>query len=292
MWRMLCEAETECSHDGMWTTSQGSKALGRPNGNTVRAWIKRGEFPAQQLGKATATYIFSKADLEACATKHGFPIIDPNPEPSFGEAHLAIPLLKFLLLTSVRFSEANEMKCDGEIDLQKEVWIIPAERTKSKRKHVVPLVGPARLILEKRLARRDASTPYVFARGHTLYGADDLNFGEPLSNGCVRGHLKRICDDPELTIHGFRAGCGSWAESQFVHQGGILQAKYDMKFQRAVRGHALSNGLDYVYSHGARYETPCRILLNDWANYLIHGPSQPSESAGIVNISTWRKVGA
>jgi hypothetical protein len=61
---------------------------------------------------------------------------------------------------------------------------------------------------------------------------------------------------------------------------------------RAVVGHAVSNGLDYVYRSDANFEKPCRILLNDWADYLIHGPSKPSESAEIVDFSTRRIVGA
>jgi hypothetical protein len=86
----------------------------------------------------------------------------------------------------------------------------------------------------------------------------------------------------------FRRGIGSWADSQFLRQGGALLSKYDINFRRAVLGHAVTNGLDYVYGGDAGFEEPCRILLNDWADYLIHGPSKPSESAEIVELSTRR----
>jgi hypothetical protein len=138
----------------------------------------------------------------------------------------------------------------------------------------------------------------VFAHGPALTGAG-YHFGDPLTNGCVRFHLKRISGDRELTIHSFRRALGSWAESQFVQQGGTLHSKYDLKFSRAVLGHAVSNGLDYVYRADANLEKPCRMLLNDWAIYLIHGPSEPAEpaevaaeSANVVDILTRRIVGA
>src|SRR5262249_38480777 len=84
------------------------------------------------------------------------------------------------------------------------------------------------------------------------------------------------------TIHSFRRGLGSWADSQFIQLAGSLQSKYDINFRRAVLGHAVSNGLDYIYGSDAGFEKPCRILLNDWADYLVHGPPNLSEAAEVV----------
>jgi integrase len=178
-----------------------------------------------------------------------------------------------------------------EIVWERKVWIIPKDRTKSKRAHVVPLSDPAFAILENMWARRDADVPHVFAHGHALTGWD-FHFGKPLSEGCVLKRLRRVSGDPEITIHSFRRGGGSWAESQFIQQGGTLHGKYDIKFSRAVLGHAVSNGLDYVYRADANLEKPCRIFLNDWADFLIHGPSKPSESAEVIELSTRRIAGA
>jgi hypothetical protein len=312
LWRLLCEAEIDCSHDGMWTTAQIAKGSGFDR-QAVLSRIKRKNadgtpmLPAKQInvGK-NAGYLMYPADAE----KAGLRIVNANAESSFGEAHLAIPVLKLLLLTGVRFSEVNEMRSD-EIDWRRKLWIIPEDRTKSKRKHVVPLIDPAleilkkmerrREILEKMERRRDDGVPYVFAHGPALTGAG-YHFGEPLTNGCVRRHLKRISGDDGITIHSFRRGLGSWTDSQFIQVNGSLQGKYDTKFRRAVLGHAVSNGLDYIYGADARFEKPCRILLSDWADHLIHGPSrpsesesaevEPSESAEVVELSTRRNAGA
>jgi hypothetical protein len=117
--------------------------------------------------------------------------------------------------------------------------------------------------------------PYVFAHGHALTG-DDIHFRKPLSESCVLKHLRRISGDPEITIHSFRRGVGSWADSQFlVEPNGALRSKYDINFRRAVLGHAVTAGLDYIYGSDARFEIPCRMLLNDWADYLLHSPPRP-----------------
>jgi hypothetical protein len=282
LWNLLFEAETACEHDGMLTTAQAAKAIGSERAKIYNL-IKSGLLPAKQfnIGK-NASYLVNPVDLLKL-----FPNANINQESSFGEAHLAIPVLRFLLLTLVRCNEANEMRFD-EINWSKELWTIPADRTKSKREHVVPLVGPALAILEKMQARREGDAPYVFAHGHSFTGAD-LHVGQPLTNSCVRDHLKRVTGDRAMTVHSFRRGGGSWAASQFIHQAGMLHVKYGLEFRRAVLGHAVSSGLDYVYSADASLEKPCRVLLNDWANYLVDGPSKPSQSAELLEFPT-RKI--
>ncbi len=57
------------------------------------------------------------------------------------------PLAKLLALTLQRRSEVAEMQWP-EIDLDRAQWTIPAQRSKSKRPHIVPLSKPAVQILE------------------------------------------------------------------------------------------------------------------------------------------------
>jgi integrase len=202
LWGLLCEAEIDCKRDGLLTTAQTAKAIGRDRAAVLNL-IKFGTLSAKQanVGK-NATYLIDPADVLKLD-----PNANVNAELNFGEAHLAFPLLRLLLLTSVRFSEANEMQWDEIIERRK-VWIIPRGRTKSKREHTVPLVDPALEILEKMPGRRDAHVPYVFAHGHTLTGAD-FHFGKPLTETCVIQHLKRASGDLDMTIHSFRRGGGS-----------------------------------------------------------------------------------
>jgi len=281
LWRLLCEAEIDCSHDGLWTTAQIARGAGVDRA-AVLARIKRKNADGTPMLRAkqinfgkNASYGIYPADAE----KAGLRIVNANAESNFGAAHLAIQVLKLLLLTGVRFSEANEMQ-ENEIDWRRKVWTIPENRTKSKRKHLVPLIDLALEILEKMRARRDPEVPYMFAHGLALTGVG--YFGKPLTNSCVLHHLKRISGDRGITIHSFRRGLGSWTDSQYQLAGGSLLRKYDKDFRRAVLGHAVSNGLDYIYGADARFEKPCRILLSDWADHLIHVPSKPSESAEVA----------
>jgi hypothetical protein len=160
LWSLLCEAETDCNRDGLWTTAQIAKGAGVDRAavlNRIKHKNADGTpmLPAKQLnvGK-TATYLIDPADAE----KAGLRIVNTNAESNFNEMHLAIQVLKFALLTGVRFNEANEMQWN-EIDDRRNVWTIPKERTKSKRKHVVPLIDPALAIVEKRRPHRHPTKP-------------------------------------------------------------------------------------------------------------------------------------
>ena len=56
-------------------------------------------------------------------------------------SNLSVPtrcLIEWQLLTLVRPSEASGTRW-SEIDLDAKLWVIPAERMKAKREHIVPL---------------------------------------------------------------------------------------------------------------------------------------------------------
>ncbi len=82
-------------------------------------------------------------------------------------------LLQILILTMQRRDEVRGMRWD-ELDEEEKVWIIPADRNKSTRKHLVPLTSVVWDILE-RLPRLG---PYVFTTdgerayaGHSKLGS-------------------------------------------------------------------------------------------------------------------------
>src|SRR5690606_30023842 len=56
-------------------------------------------------------------------------------------------IFRLLLLTGQRKSEVSEMT-EAELDLDKRLWTIAADRTKNRREHVVPLSDAAISILE------------------------------------------------------------------------------------------------------------------------------------------------
>jgi integrase len=260
---LLRKAEADYGYGGLWTTAQAAKAIGRER-VAVLNFIKRGLLSTKQanIGK-TATYLLDPAEVQKLS-----PIINPNAEPNFGAEHLAIPLLRFLLLTAVRFAEANEMIWD-EINWLARTWIIPAERTKKRIEHVVPLTASAYEILRQQQAR-GIQSPYVFARGPTLTGVD-FHLGEPLSRECVIRHLRKISGDPFITHHSFRRNCRSWAKER----------GFPMEIRRMLLGHAVGNRNDGTYEGDATCEEQLRKLLEDWANFL--NGSSPSDNIVLLD---------
>lgn len=82
--------------------------------------------------------------------------------PAFGD--LGQPysdIYRLLLLTGQRLNEVVGMKWD-ELDLERGVWTLPAERAKNDRAHIVPLVGRTLEILLQRHKKRIPGGTFVF----------------------------------------------------------------------------------------------------------------------------------
>lgn len=111
---------------------------------------------------------------------------------------LSARCLEFTVLTATRSAESREAKW-VEFDLDKEVWVIPAERTKMGKAHRVPLSRQALQILQALSDVR--SSEFVFP-GQSMR--------KPLSETSVRKVLKRLRPDG-VTTHGFRSSFRDWA---------------------------------------------------------------------------------
>jgi integrase len=274
LYKLLFTAETDSANGGLWTTAQAAKATGRERYvilNDITSNPPR--IPAvgrANVGK-TSTYLVKPTDVAK-----RYEIKNPNAEPNFGVEHLALPLIRFLLLTAVRFSEANEMSFD-EINWTARTWTIPAKRlTPAERRkplrpgktaieHVVPLSPPAYDILKHRLAQKHKNNPLVFVHGPPLTGSD-YHIGDPLTDACVRRHLRKATGDPFITIHSFRRNCRSFAKER----------GYSLEVRRMILGHATGNEVDGTYEGDAQCPEICRELLEAWAKYLGALPTSPN----------------
>ena len=91
--------------------------------------------------------------------------------------------LWLILLTGQRPGEVVGLR-QGEVDLDHDMWIIPAARSKNKRSHTVPLVGEARAIVARLMAdarpdeleRHDGRLFLVRARGVRPLLVNNLNW--------------------------------------------------------------------------------------------------------------------
>ena len=108
-------------------------------------------------------------------------------------------LFKLLLLTGQRRAEVVEMQW-SEVDLQAGWWHIPAERTKNKRSHRIPLVGQTFEILKARKAEARGKS-YVFPGRRN--GQPYINLAKPLAR-----IIERMGDNSQpqapFTIHDLR----------------------------------------------------------------------------------------
>jgi integrase len=100
------------------------------------------------------------------------------------------PLIKLLILTAGRRKEIREMRW-SEVDLQKGVWTLPAERSKNGLAHPIPLSSVAREVLAA--MPRFPGVDYVFsAKGN---GCCYTNLQKP------KAAIDRTTGVPGWTLH-------------------------------------------------------------------------------------------
>lgn len=164
--------------------------------------------------------------------------------------------LEFTILTAARTNEVVRAEW-SEVDLGRKIWIVPAERMKSKREHRVPLSAAALSTLE---AVRGRSNIYVFP-GHKRHSH--------LSNAAMMQVLKRV-GHSNITVHGFRSTFRDWcAES----------TNYSSDVAEMALAHALRDKTEAAYRRGDLLEKRAR-LMTGWAIYC----SKPAKPAAVVPI--------
>ncbi|MBA0035485.1 tyrosine-type recombinase/integrase [Pantoea sp. BIGb0393] len=104
-------------------------------------------------------------------------------------------LIEWQLLTLVRPSEATGTEW-AEIDFDSKLWVIPAERMKAKREHVVPLSKQALDILE-------VMRPLSANRQHVFPSRNDPK--QPMNSQTANAALKRMGYGGKLVAHGLRS---------------------------------------------------------------------------------------
>ncbi|WP_087001430.1 tyrosine-type recombinase/integrase [Rhizobium sullae] len=149
--------------------------------------------------------------------------------------------LEMLILTGARTGEILGAEW-SEIDLHEKLWVVPAERMKAAKPHIVPLTAPVLEILETLPAREGL----LFANPK----------GKELSNMTLSAVLKRMKVEG-VTVHGFRASLRQWAG----------HASYDRDIAEEVLAHNVGNAVERAYRRDA-YVEKRRALLEGWAEFL------------------------
>ena len=172
------------------------------------------------------------------------------------DAGVASRALEFTILTTARTNEVIQAEW-SEFDLDLGIWIVPAERMKSKREHRIPLSEAAKAVLESSKGR---SNRYVFPGQRR---------GSHLSNNAMLKVLKRLNQD-SITVHGFRSTFRDWcAES----------TNYPADVAEMALAHTLRDKTEAAYRRGDLFEKRSRLMA-DWARYC----SKPTKPAKVIAI--------
>ena len=133
----------------------------------------------------------------------------------------------------------------SEIDFEKALWTIPAERMKQRQPHRVPLSQQALAILSQ-AAELSGGGRYIFPKlGSPL---------KPMCENAINGALRRMGYGPgDMTAHGFRS-----TASSLLNESGKWSAD---AIERAL-SHADGNQVRAAYHRGAHW--PERVEMAQW----------------------------
>lgn len=157
--------------------------------------------------------------------------------------------MKLLPLVFVRPGELRGMDW-SELDRRGKRWVIPAERTKSRREHIVPLSAQALAIFDE-LQKLTGPTGFVFPNGRTATKC--------MSEGALAAALASIGYDSTIhTPHGWRS-----TASTILNESGEFAADV-IEIQLA---HLHADKVRAIYARGQHW--PERVRMMTWyANEL------------------------
>lgn len=152
-----------------------------------------------------------------------------------------------LIFTGVRTAELRGAAW-SEFDLDKKLWMIPAERMKMRRAHIVPLPKQAVSAL------RELES---ITGGYTLAFPGRNDPAKPMSEAAINQLLKRSGYDGRATGHGFRH-----TMSTTLHEQG-----YASEWVETQLAHLDKNSIRGTYNH-ALYLEGRRGMLQWYADHL------------------------
>jgi integrase len=160
------------------------------------------------------------------------------------QAGIAARALEITILSATRTVETIGASW-SEIDLDRKVWTIPAQRMKGKREHRIPLLDRAIEILGGLDKRPDARL--VFTR----YG-DQAH----LSNGAMLALLDRM-GRGNITTHGFRSTFKDWVSEN---------TNFAPEVAKMALAHVVADKVEAAYRRGDLFEKR-RRLMEAWARF-------------------------
>lgn len=199
--------------------------------------------------------------------------------------------LRLALLTASRTVEIVQARW-GEVNFDKKVWTIPAERMKAKKEHDVPLPKQALEILGALYVEGAPDDSFIFS----------ARKGKPLSTAAMEGVLDRMgytapvqqgrqsvstnptltypdgSPKPHITVHGTcRSTFRDWVAEK---------TEYPSDLAEMALAHAIANKTEAAYRRGKMLERR-REMMQNWADWL---DKKPEALATVTRIKTKRSA--
>lgn len=165
----------------------------------------------------------------------------------YGGQPLTRLALKLMALTFVRTGELIGARWD-EIELDKRLWRIPAERMKMRSPHIVPLSKQTIAVIEA-IKKLSGYSPLLFP--------SERGMGRSMSNNTLLSALKRMGYRGRMTGHGFRG-----IASTILHEQGYSHEHIELQLAHSPR-----DAVSASYNHALYLEQRAK-MMQAWADYL------------------------
>ena len=222
-----------------WAVAQGYRA-DNPAGESIAAALPKRpkqvrHMPAVPHGEVADALAAVRASAAWVATKLAF---------------------EFLVLTATRSGEVRLATWD-EIDIDKRVWTVPAERTKTSREHRVPLCARAvEILYEARTLGDGTGLVFPSMRGKAL---SDMTLSKVIKEQGIAA-----------VPHGFRSSFRDWAAERTNHPREVIEA---------ALAHVVRNQTEAAYARSDLFERR-RRLMSAWEDYLNGGAAKVVRFSG------------
>lgn len=194
--------------------------------------------------------------------KRNFPALKPEEMPEFLAALSRFDgsrvngiALRMLMLTATRTSELRRAQWP-EFDLDQRLWLVPADRMKSKREHLVPLSNQVVDLLCE-LQPITGTSPLLFP--------SRSNWHEPISNNTILFAIYRLGFKGRMCGHGFRSTFSTWANE--LHNPQTEQQMFSVDAIERQLAHIEKNKVRGAYNR-AEYLPERKRLMQTWADFL------------------------
>lgn len=168
--------------------------------------------------------------------------------------------LEFALLTATRSQEVRGARWD-ELDLEKGIWTIPAQRMKKEREHRIPLSDGALKLLSSIPLFEGSELVFPAPRGGMLSdmtlsaGMKRLNEADLKETGI--GFVDRASRRPAVP-HGLRSTFRDWVAEHTCFQGEMAEV---------ALAHKVSNTVEAAYRRGDMIEKR-RTMMQAWSDFV------------------------